>query len=444
MGMAPELVLPVYDAARSVDRGRDLHRHRRSARRPRELLFARPLQAHRPAAGARNQRRIERDVVGAVVAVAARAIAVDHVHVGGRHAERHRELVAQVVRSLRMRPHGQMALSELRHRARRTDRSVRKVGLRIGRFESARRLPGRSATLMHRARRAGQAGEELGDFALFRHHRRIRPAHMPRGKFDRLDRVLFALRSDCEKAAVAHHRSHAGQCAQRRFVDRLEHGTERLGTHDPRVQHSRQFHVVHERRTRELARDIAARSAAPDHRVARYGFGRHGSGCGACKADRRGEVPIGSPQVGARHCEDAVLLAEFARLDLEAPRGFLQEKMAHFGAREPHRRAADLDRLAARRVPLVRRAARVAGDDGQLVQRHAELFGRDLRDRGDDALPQLDLAAEHGNGFVRFEAHPLLQARIGLEAERQDGCVHFAAALRIARTMRTCVPQRHK
>ena len=54
------------------------HRHRRAVGLPGELVVAHPLHAHRAARhGARQQRGVERDVVGAVVAVAARALDVD-------------------------------------------------------------------------------------------------------------------------------------------------------------------------------------------------------------------------------------------------------------------------------------------------------------------------------------------------------------------------------
>ena len=59
----------------------------RAERLPAMLLLAHPLQAHRPAGhGARGQRCVGRDIVGAVVAVAARALDVDAAHLLGRQA----------------------------------------------------------------------------------------------------------------------------------------------------------------------------------------------------------------------------------------------------------------------------------------------------------------------------------------------------------------------
>ena len=62
-----------------VEVGLDLDGHGGAHRRPGELVLARPLHAHgTPAGRARQQHRVERHVVGAVVAVAAGALDVLH------------------------------------------------------------------------------------------------------------------------------------------------------------------------------------------------------------------------------------------------------------------------------------------------------------------------------------------------------------------------------
>ena len=85
--------------------------------------------------GAGEQRRVERDVVGAVVAVAARAVAVDDDDVLVLHAEDARDLAAQRERALAVRPHGELAAVERRDGARRPDRRVREVRPRVRRLE---------------------------------------------------------------------------------------------------------------------------------------------------------------------------------------------------------------------------------------------------------------------------------------------------------------------
>ncbi len=78
MGVAPDLVVPIGDAATVVERSLDFDQHRGAVGLPGVLLLARPLHAHRtPRNGPRKQCRIGGGIVGAVMAVAARALAVD-------------------------------------------------------------------------------------------------------------------------------------------------------------------------------------------------------------------------------------------------------------------------------------------------------------------------------------------------------------------------------
>ena len=66
------------------------------------------------------------------------------------------------------------------------------------------------------------------------------------------------------------------------------------------------------------------------------------------------------------------------------------------------RRAAVLDRLAAGGHAL-RSGVRAVSPEiiAMRVERQIELFGRDLRQRGQDALPQFDLAGEDGRACRR-------------------------------------------
>ena len=115
-----------------------LHHHGRAVRLPHELVVAHPLQPHRPAVGrARQQRRVERDVVGAVVAVAAGAFRVDA-------ADRARAACFEHLRERRRaagtRPGVWVQTVSLPSfssatRARGTDRAVRLVGPVIGRLD---------------------------------------------------------------------------------------------------------------------------------------------------------------------------------------------------------------------------------------------------------------------------------------------------------------------
>src|ERR1051325_8534333 len=85
---------------------------------PPELTAPHPLHAHRPAGGgAREQRRVERNVVGAVVPVAAGAFRMDAADVAVAHPERLGEPGPVRKDALRMRPDAHFAVFELRERA---------------------------------------------------------------------------------------------------------------------------------------------------------------------------------------------------------------------------------------------------------------------------------------------------------------------------------------
>jgi hypothetical protein len=54
-----------------------------------------------------------------------------------------------------------------------------------------------------------------------------------------------------------------------------------------------------------------------------------------------------------------------------------------------------------------------------LLQRHVELLGHDLRERGADAHARLDLADRRGDRAVGRDAQPRIE-RLGIEAAGHD------------------------
>src|SRR5207237_1840935 len=75
MAIAPDRMPPRDDVARVVEIGFDVDYHRGSKRGPCELIRARPLHADRsPIGSEREPCRVERDVIGSVVTVAAGAL----------------------------------------------------------------------------------------------------------------------------------------------------------------------------------------------------------------------------------------------------------------------------------------------------------------------------------------------------------------------------------
>ena len=138
MGVAPQFVLPVGDMAVGIQRRLDAHRHRRAIRLPGEFVIAHPLQPHRFVGDrAGEQRRIERDVIGAVLAVAARTFDMDATDILRRHLQRLDEFIAQREYALRMRPDDHPAVEERRHRAGRPDRAMRQIRFGVGRLVRA-------------------------------------------------------------------------------------------------------------------------------------------------------------------------------------------------------------------------------------------------------------------------------------------------------------------
>ena len=127
-----------------IEIGLDLDRHRRSKRRMRHLVGARPLHAHRPAAGGlRQQHSVERDIVGGVVAVAAGAFEMLDRDVLRRQFQDQREIVAQEIDALAVGPDMDAVLAvPLRHRAGGRDRRMRNVGADILPAQRARLLTG--------------------------------------------------------------------------------------------------------------------------------------------------------------------------------------------------------------------------------------------------------------------------------------------------------------
>src|ERR1700688_896639 len=99
--MAPDLVLPIDDSTRRIERRGDSHDHRRAIGRPGELILACPLNKHRASTSASKQCGVERDIIGAIVPVATCTILVDHLNVSGGNAHDLSDLAAQEMAALR-------------------------------------------------------------------------------------------------------------------------------------------------------------------------------------------------------------------------------------------------------------------------------------------------------------------------------------------------------
>ena len=153
------LVVPGDQVAVGVEAALDLHHHRRPVVLPDVLVAAHPLHAHRCTDRLRHQHRVDRGGVGAVEAVAAGALLVDHVHLLVLEAEHLRHGCAERIDALRRRPDGRLVRLHVGDRAGRAHRPVQLVRVVVGRLDDLRR-----------------AGERLVDVAVARRAAATAPA----------------------------------------------------------------------------------------------------------------------------------------------------------------------------------------------------------------------------------------------------------------------------
>ena len=194
------------------------------------------------------------------------------------------------------------------------------------------------------------------------------------------------------------------------------------------------------------------------------------------------QFPVG--RLGAGGVADrAVVDAEGGGAHPQFGGGGLEQHVAHLGAGVAQRCAAVLDRLTAGRHAFVGREGGVAGNHFDALQVDVKFVGDDLCQRRGDALAQLDLAGEHGDRAIGVDRQPAVEHAVVLQAAWQlrtrgllrrglidrrkregdresraglqkaaarriagDTAVHVIAlaARLMARTMRLCVPQRHR
>ncbi len=391
VAVAPEIVAPGDDRAARVELRLERDDHRRAVRLPGELVLARPLQADRLSAGkARQQRRIERHVVGAVVAVAARALGMAHDHVLLRHAHHHGDLLAQPEDALRMRPDFQHLALHARKRARRPDRGVADERLVIFGLQAphaARLRPGIRLLLgdVVLRRMALQPAVDI-----LRHRRPVAPYRFRTQLLRRLDRVLLALGDDRSEIAIPQD--------PRMIRNRNQFRKRPWRTQDARVKHAGQHDVLHVARPAgDLRRQVDAHGVGADDLVLR----------------RRLLQRVGG-NIEAR--------------DLEVPVAPLLrplQKRTQLRARLAQALAAVLDREAAGSHALVRAVGSARRQDPYFLERQTKLVGGDLRQRGRDALPQLHLAGGDRNRAVALEVHALRQPpRVGERQRLVSGLVH--------------------
>ena len=128
-----------------------------------------------------------------------------------------------------------------------------------------------------------------------------------------------------------------------------------------------------------------------------------------------GEGGVGAGGAGGG-ADEAVGDREGGGGDVELGGGLGEQEEPRLGGGVEKRGAAVLHRVAAGGEALVGRAGGVRGDEADAGGGDVELLGDDLDERGFEALAELGLAGEGGDGAVRADVDPGDEERGGLEA----------------------------
>ena len=345
MHRAPDLDGPIDRTQALIEHRAQLDRRRRAQRRSEELVLAREQDADRPAGHARGDiGGVEGDVVGAVLAVAARPLAMEHGDLVGRQVERLRQPVAQHIDALRVRPHLEMAVDEFGQRAGRADRRIGEERPRKARLDDASALDlRRRAGLDHPVTRLLRL--EPGDVVHVGGHRF---AAVPDRAFARRLRCprhrRLVVRREGDEVAVAQDLDRpAGRAPHRRFVERGETGAAPGPAQDARMQHIVGDDVVHERGARDLVRQVEPRHVSADDAVLRRQLGRRAAGRRTGEIDLARERPVVEPAILCRRAGCARRRPQARRRRSRASR-----RRGRRAARAPRRRPAARRRRSTR------------------------------------------------------------------------------------------------
>src|SRR5260221_1328393 len=241
------------------------------------------------------------------------------------------------------------------------------------------------------------------------------------------DRLLLAPGSNGKEIAIADDRDHPGKRANGRLVECKKSCAVARRTNHPRKDHSGQPHVLDVgRRSRQLAGQIDAVDRLADDRIVARLLRRRGE-CDI-SLQQAGtlfrELPKGrAPTIGRN--DRATPDLQLFRADAKPTRRRGEKNATRLGAGRANSASALLDRLAAKSVLLIWSLRRVGGNDADLVESDIELLRRDLRQRGQDPLPEFGLAGEDRHRPIRLQTDPTFQLPIVAQAERHI-CRHLA------------------
>jgi hypothetical protein len=189
-----------------------------------------------------------------------------------------------------------------------------------------------------------------------------------------------------------------GGAADRGLVDvRHPAATARLA-YDARMHHAIELYVVDEnRRAEDFVREVDAGRVLADNAVLVCRLDGEAGGCRSRQVDAIGERPVILTGRFAIAANCAVRDGEVCRGAVQARRSGREKQCANLRAGETHRDAAELNRLTAGRVALVRSERGVAGLQVDAAWGNVEFVGCDLRHRRQNTLTDLDPSCGYGD-----------------------------------------------
>ncbi len=443
VGWTPHVVGPLDNRAGSIDCSTEPNAHRRAERRPAQFIGPTPQAHDRGIAVAREQRRVEGDIVSAVVAVAARSLRMNDPHLLRRDTKRARQRSAQRMHALGMRPYRQRAIVPLGNGATWANRGMGQIRAGVSRL-----VP------LHVVRDGGLIGDECGALRRQAVHPCIRVGQGRQRTFphplralardpDGVDGLVVAASDHTHETAVGDDIDDTGKGGDSSAIERLQPVVRMGGTQHPAVQHAGQGHVLDEGRAVQLGVEVEPPQAIVIDTAAEL-IGWRQLRAGAVQVHFGGELPIADAFIARRAHEDAGANHQVSAT--EDGTCLLLEQRADQRAGPAHGGSAMLHREAAGGIALIRRDRGIGGSHPDVVEVDAELLGRDCRNRSDGTLADLHLAGAQRHDTVIVERHPLVEAGIGFEAEGELGHARprSAMARSTARRIRTCAPHRHR
>ena len=236
----------------------------------------------------------------------------------------------------------------------------------------------------------------------------------------------------------------------RRLIQRRQPSAATRLPQDARVQHVRPHHVMDEGSTCDFRRQVAPRRRLADIAIRGMRLRRRAAIDIAGEILGGRETPIVMPGRSIAAPENPVLDRQLRRTAIQSLCQPVQHASTQLRRNQSHRTPRHLDRLARRCLPLIRCILRIARQHRDPIQIHIELIRRDLCQRGDIPLAQLDLADCQPHRAIRLEPDPLLHPSVVLNRQRQS-VAHapvpsrsMAAAFSTARRIRGCAPQRQR